>query len=117
MATTPNGWRRVRLRWRVALRECLALDFRDQPGAIAQPVGGPDHVAAHADDGIAGIDRIEQRQFVGILLDAVGQQLKTSRALLDRHARPFLEAFFGGSDRAIDIRLVGGRNVGNLLHV
>ena len=101
----------------IALRERLALDFGDQPGAIAQPIRGPDHVAAHADDGVARIDGVEQRQFIGVFFDAIGQQLEAARALLDRHARPFLESRLRRLDRRIDIRLARGRNVGEFLHV
>ena len=94
----------------VALRKSLAFDFGHEPGAIAQPVGGPDHVAAHADDGVAGIDRIKQRQCIGVFLDAVGEQLQAPRALFDRHARPFLEACLGRLHRGVDIRFARRRN-------
>ena len=82
----------------VALRKGLALDFGHQAGAIAQPIGCPNHVATHADDRVAGIDGVHQRQRVGVFLDAVGEQFETACARLDRHARPFLKSRFGRLD-------------------
>jgi hypothetical protein len=101
----------------VALRERLALDLGDEARAIAQPVGGPDHVTAHADDSVAGIDRIEQRELVRILFDTVRQKLEAACAFLDRYARPLLEARLGRLNSRIDIRFIGGRNVGKLFHI
>src|SRR6185437_1952292 len=100
-----------------ALRGGLALDFGDEPGAIAQPVRRPDHVAAHADDGISRVHRVEQRQLVGVLFDAIRQQLEAPRAFLGRNSRPFLEARFRGLYREVDVGLARGRNVAELLHV
>ena len=101
----------------IALRKGLAFDFGDEPGAIAQPIGGPDHVAAHADDRVAGIDGVDQRQRVGVFLDAGSEPFETTCALLDRHARPFLKRRFGGLDRLVDIRISRRRNGREVFHI
>jgi hypothetical protein len=101
----------------VAGRERLALDFGHKAGAIAQPIRGPGHVAAHADDGVAGVDCIDERQCVGVFLDAIGKTLKTTRPLFDRQTRPIRESPLGGPDGRIDVHRAGGWNVRELVHV
>src|SRR5262249_2888663 len=101
----------------LALRERLPLDFGHKPGAIAQPIHGPDHVCTHADNGIARIDGIDQRQRIGFFLDAAGKTFKSARPLFDLDPRPMLERRLGGLDGFVDVRFAGGWNVRELFHI
>ena len=99
------------------LRGGLALDLGDEPGEIAQRVCRPDHVTVHPGDGVAGIDRVHQRQLAGMLLDPLGQQHQAARALLDRNAAPFAQPRLGRMDGAVDVGFGRKRNLAELVHV
>src|SRR5215472_2397632 len=100
-----------------ALRERLALDLGDEASAITQPARRPDHVAMHADNGVAGIDRVKQCELIGVVFDAVGKELEAPCAFLYRHARPFAKGSLGRRDCGIDISRASFGNSGELLHV
>jgi len=73
--------------------------------------------AKHAGECVAGIDGVDQRQLVRVLIDALGEQLQAARALADRHPRPFAERRLGGLDRGIDVGRGGEGQIGKRLEV
>ena len=72
---------------------------------------------AHADDGVSRVHGVKKGKLIGVLFNAVRQEVEASRAFLDRNPRPFLEPPFGRLYREVDVGFARGRNIAKLLHV
>ena len=92
----------------------LALDLVGPAGVVAERVDRADHVAARVADRLAAVDRLELREFLGVLLDQVGELEHQLTAVGGVHLgpRPLLEGGAGGLDGAVHVGRRRRRHLG-----
>ena len=120
--TTPNRLshgKGVKLRAgriRHADWNCIALDLRRPAGHVLEQVGGQRHVGhARHRARFAVVQRLQLRQFIGVLEDEVADAPDQLAAFAGRHAPPRtgVERAPSGTDRAVDVFALAVRHPGD----
>jgi len=89
----------------------LALEHAARAGEEPDVVGRDRHLVARVRQRLADVARLELREFLGVLVDQVGQLEQHLRALARRRVAPLLVRLLRGFHRAVDVRLRPARNL------
>ena len=96
-------------------RDRLALELVGHAAEVAVAGGRARHVErARVAQRMAGVERFEARQLVGVGLDEVGELEQDAAAVGRRHAAPGREGALRRSDGAVDVLAAGHRHVGDV---
>jgi hypothetical protein len=95
-------------------RHHRTLELVGHAAEVAEAQRGTRHVErARVAQRMAGVERLEARQLVGIGLDQVGEAQQDAATVARAHAAPGRERGLGGGHGLVDISLAGHRDIGD----